>query len=163
MKLFNIIKTEQKDWKILGGKIVTRIVLDTDNGISQDGKGISPDFKSYSSNYASAKKTGNVSLPKELKSVSTDRQVSPPNIRLTGKMLDSIKSQNATKTSVDILYADGLKVEGHSKKRGNRPKRNIIGLNDRNNQFVVNYFTKKIDNNILKFIAKDIKIDLDIL
>ena len=94
--------------------------------------------------------------------MSKDRQVSPPNLRLTGKMLDSIKAQRPTKTSVEILFADGEKVIGHSKKRGNKPKRNIYGLNDKNQQFVEDYLAQKLENNILRFVAKDIKIDLEI-
>tara|TARA_R100000231_G_scaffold62356_1_gene50677 strand:- start:1036 stop:1521 length:486 start_codon:yes stop_codon:yes gene_type:complete len=161
MKLKNVIKTNPKDWLILGGKIATRIVLDADNGISQDGNG--KKFAKYKTNYAIAKKTGKVNLPRELKGTGTDRQVSPPNLRLTGTMLDSIKAQNATKTSVDILYADGLKVVGHSKRRGNRPKRNIYGLNQKNKNFIAEYFSKKFENNISKYVAKDIEIKLDFL
>lgn len=162
MKLFNVVKTNVKDWKIIGGKLATRIVIDADKGISQDGKGTARDFESYDFKYAKAKATGTVTLPKELKSVSTDRQISPPNLRLTGTMLDSIKAQKPTKTSVEILYADGNKVEGHMKRRGNRPKRNIYGLNDKNQKFVQDYLSKKIENNILRFVAKDIEIDLNI-
>ena len=163
MKLINVIKTNAKDWKIVGGKIATRIVTDADKGISQDGDGTKRDFESYSFNYAKAKAAGKINLPKGLKGVSTDRQVSPPNLRLTGKMLDSIKAQNATKTSVDILYADGLKVMGHSKARGKKPKRNIYGLNEKNLQFIEDYFAKKIEDNILKYVAKDIDIKLEFL
>ena len=162
MKLFNVVKTNVKDWKIIGGKLATRIVLDADKGISQDGKGTSRDFESYDFKYAKAKATATVKLPKQLKSISTDRQVSPPNLRLTGTMLDSIKSQRPTKTSVEILYADGLKVQGHMKKRGNRPKRNIFGLNDKNQKFIEDYLSKKIEDNIFKFSAKDIEIILNI-
>ncbi len=162
MKLFNTLNTTVKDWKILGGKLATRIVLDADNGISQDGKGTSRDFKSYDFKYAKAKSMGKVTLPKELKGTGTDRQVNPPNLRLTGTMLDSIKAQRPTKTSVEILFADGFKVIGHSKRRGVRPKRNIYGLNDKNQQFIEDYFSKKLDSNIKKFTLKDINIELNI-
>ena len=47
MKLFNVVKTTSKDWKILGGKLATRIVKDADKGISQDGNGTSRDFESW--------------------------------------------------------------------------------------------------------------------
>jgi len=156
MKIFNVVKTDKKDWKILGGKLATRIVKDADKGISQDKNG--EPFKAYSENYSLKKGMGKVGK----KGLSKDRQVSPPNLRLTGKMLDSIKAQNATKVSVEILFADGEKVMGHAKKRGNKPKRNIYGLNDGNQKFLEDYLSKKIENNILRFIAKDIEIDLNI-
>jgi hypothetical protein len=156
MKIFNIVKTEKKDWKILGGKLATRIVKDSDRGISQDKNG--EPFKAYSANYSLKKGMGKAGK----KGLSKDRQVSPPNLRLTGKMLDSIKAQNATKVSVEILFADGEKVMGHAKKRGNKPKRNIYGLNNDNQKFLEDYLSKKIENNILRFIAKDIEIDLNI-
>ena len=178
MKIFNVVKTEKKDWKILGGKLATRIVKDADRGISQDGDG--DKFPPYSTrnagvgwrriktkkgvrtvfidSYYNLKKSGKASPT----GISDDRQVSPPNLRLTGKMLDSIKAQNATKVSVEILFADGEKVMGHAKKRGNKPKRNIYGLNNDNQKFLEDYLSKKIENNILRFIAKDIEIDLNI-
>ena len=156
MKLFNLVKTDTKDWKIIGGKLATRIVKDSDRGISQDKNG--KPFKAYSLNYSIKKSIGKAGK----KGISKDRQISPPNLRLTGKMLDSIKAQNATKTSVEILFADGEKVIGHSKKRGNKPKRNIYGLNENNQKFLEDYLSKKIENNILRFIAKDIEIELNI-
>ena len=87
MKLFNVVKTDTKDWKIIGGKLATRIVKDTDKGISQDGKGTTRDFESYSYNYAVKKSIGKAAP----KGVSASRQTSPPNLRLTGKMLDYCK------------------------------------------------------------------------
>ena len=160
MKLFNVVKTDTKDWKIIGGKLATRIVKDTDKGISQDGKGTTRDFASYSYNYAVKKSIGKAAP----KGVSASRQTSPPNLRLTGKMLDSIKAQNPTKTSVEILYADGAKVMGNAKPpaRLKKPRRNIYGLNEANQQFLEDYLSKKIENNLLRYIAKDIKIDLNI-
>lgn len=158
MKIFNIVKTDKKDWLILGGKLATRIVKDADKGISQDKNG--EPFKAYSENYSLKKGMGKVGK----KGVSKDRQVSPPNLRLTGKMLDSIKAQKATKTSVEILFADGNKVMGNAKPnaKSGKPRRNIYGLNNSNQQLVEDYLSKKIENNILRFVAKDIEIDLNI-
>ena len=51
MKLFDIAKIKKSKWLELGGKLVTRIVEDADNGISQDGSGNSRDFASYSPEY----------------------------------------------------------------------------------------------------------------
>ena len=51
---------------------------------------------------------------------------------------------------------------GHAKEQRNKPKRNIYGLNDKNQQFVEDYLENKIENNILRFVAKDIEIDLNI-
>jgi hypothetical protein len=48
------------------------------------------------------------------------------------------------------------------KKRGNKAKRNIYGLNENNQQFVEDYLTKKIEDNISRYVAKDIIIDMDI-
>ena len=160
MKLFNVVKTDVKDWKIIGGKLATRIVKDSDSGISQDGKGNARDFESYDFKYAVKKSIGKAAS----KGVSVSRQTSPPNLRLTGKMLDSIKAQNPTKTSVEILYADGAKVMGNAKPpaRLKKPRRNIYGLNEANQQFLEDYLSKKIENNLLRYIAKDIEIDLNI-
>ena len=180
MKLFNVVKTDVKDWKIIGGKLATRIVKDSDRGVSQDRKG--DKFPPYSNrnadigwrtiktkkgikrifidSYHNLKKSGKAAP----KGVSASRQTSPPNLRLTGKMLDSIKAQNPTKTSVEILYADGLKVMGNAKPpaRLKKPRRNIYGLNETNQQFLEDYLSKKIENNILRYVAKDIKINLNI-
>tara|TARA_R100001594_G_scaffold84635_1_gene119153 strand:- start:1937 stop:2479 length:543 start_codon:yes stop_codon:yes gene_type:complete len=178
MKLFNVVKTDVRDWKIIGGKIATRIVKDSDLGISQDGN--KKKFKGYSNrnanvgyrfvgkgkkrrlvyidSYVNKKKAGKAAP----KGVSASKQINPPNLRLTGKMLDSIKAQNPTKTSVEILYADGAKVMGNAKppKWTKKPRRNIYGLNQDNQNFIEDYLAKKIENNIFKYVAKDIKLDL---
>ncbi len=178
MKLINVVKTTSRDWKILGGKLATRIVKDAEKGISQDedGKKFPPYSKRnanvgfrvigkgqkrrtiYIDSYENKKKNRRAAP----KGVSADAQISPPNLRLTGKMLDSIKAQRPKPTSVEILFADGEKVIGHSKKRGNKAKRNIYGLNENNQQFVEDYLAKKIEDNILRYVAKDIIIDMDI-
>ena len=44
------IRMRKKDWLILGGKLATRIVKDTDKGISQDKDG--EKFKPYNKEYA---------------------------------------------------------------------------------------------------------------
>ncbi len=158
MKLKDVTKIKKESWKELGGKLVTRIVQDSDSGISQDGSGQKRDFKPYSFDYAIKKKAG---IPGP-KGVSTDRQTSPPNLRLTGKMLNSLKVQRATANSVEINYRDGKKVIGHSKRRGKKPKRNIYGLNNKNQEFVKNYIEENIDERIIKFYKKKIIFDVKV-
>lgn len=158
MKAKDITRLKKSQWQELGGSLARRIVEDADNGISQDGSGISRDFKEYSFVYAKKKAAGKAGP----KGVSTSRQTSPPNLRLTGEMLNSIKAQRATTDSVEINYRSGLKVLGHSKKRGNKPKRNIIGLNEKNQQFVKDFISNEIDDRIIKFNKKKIKFDIKI-
>ena len=76
------IRMRKKDWLILGGKLATRIVKDTDKGISQDKDG--KKFPPYTKEYAEKKSKGG--------GVKTNRQVSPPNLRLTGVMLNSLNA-----------------------------------------------------------------------
>ena len=78
------------------------------------------------------------------------------------EMLNSIKAQKATTDSVEINYRSGLKVLGHSKKRGNKPKRNIYGLNDKNQRHVKDFIENVIDDRIIKFNKKKIKFDIKI-
>ena len=105
MKTKDILPFEVKQWLILGGKLVTRILEDTDRGISQDGNGTK--FPPYSSEYAQKKAIGKAG-PK-----------------------------------------------GVSKKR-----RNVYELNNKNEEFVKDFFDKEIDDRIIKFSKKDIIIDL---
>ena len=77
-------------------------------------------------------------------------------------MLNSLKVQKATTSSVEINYRSGLKVIGHSKKRGNKPKRNIYGLNQKNEQFVKDFIDKEIDDRIIKFHKKKIIFDIKV-
>ena len=158
MKAKDITRLKKSQWQELGGSLARRIVEDADNGISQDGSGQSRDFKEYSFAYAKKKAAGKAGP----KGVGKSRQTSPPNLRLTGEMLNSIKAQKATTNSVEINYRSGLKVLGHSKKRGNKPKRNIIGLNEKNQQFVKDFISKEIDDRIIKFNKKKIKFDIKI-
>ena len=175
MKADDIAKQKAKDWLILGGKLVTRILKDTDKGISQDGDGFTKDFPPYSKkgadvwfrrigkgdkrrtvfidSYLNKKKKGRATP----KGVQANKQVSPPNLRLTGVLLNSLKAQSATSNSVELNYRDGLKFEGNAKNG-----RNVYGLNDKNETFVKEYFEKIIDDRIVKFSKKDIIIDLNV-
>ena len=157
--LFKDIATIKKGkWLELGGMLATRIVLDADNGISQDGAG--KKFPPYSSNYSKLKASGKASK----KGVSSDRQVSPPNLRLTSTMLNSIKAQRATKESVEINYRDGLKVLGNANppKKLKKPRRNIYGLNDKNWEFAGDFIADEIDLNIFKFSRKSIIMNVKV-
>ena len=156
MKSKDLVKFKKSQWLKLGGKLVTRIVEDADKGISQEPNG--DRFPPYSQEYALKKSTGKAGL----KGPGKDRQTNPPNLRLTSTMLNSLKVQKATTESVEINYRDGEKVIGHSKKRGNKPKRNIYGLNNKNLQFVQDFINDNINDNIKKFNKKDIIIDVKI-
>tara|TARA_R100001443_G_C3237099_1_gene149837 strand:+ start:27 stop:509 length:483 start_codon:yes stop_codon:yes gene_type:complete len=156
MKAKDIAKIKKKKWAELGGKLVTRIVEDADKGISQDPGGNK--FPPYSKNYANLKKEGKVGG----KGVSKNRKTNPPNLRLTGEMLNSIKAQKPTNNSVEINYRSGLKVLGHSQKRGKKPKRNIIGLNNKNWEFAKDFIADEIDDRIIKFSKKKIIINVKV-
>jgi hypothetical protein len=147
VKTKDIMPFEKRMFLILGGKLVTRILEDTDKGISQDKDG--KKFPPYTKAYAEKKSKGG--------GVRTNRQTSPPNLRLTGVMLNSLKAQKPTKTSVELNYRDGAKFEGNAKR-----KRNVYGLNDKNFEFAKKFIRGEIDDRIIKFNRKDIEIDLKI-
>ena len=152
------IRMRKKDWLILGGKLATRIVKDTDKGISQDKDG--KKFKPYNKEYAIKKKQRKVLS----KGPAVSNQINPVNLRLTGAMLASIKARNATNDSVEIFYGDGEKINGHRNppKRFNKPKRNIVGLNDKNQRFVKKYIEDIIGEKIQDFEATVEEINLGI-
>ena len=147
-KLENIVKHKKSKWLKLGGKLATTIVTDADKGISQDKDGKKfPPYKN--AKYKKLKKEG-----KLIKGVGISRQVTPPNLRLTGEMLGSIHPKNATADSVEIIYRSGKKVRGNANPVTKKPfsrKRNIWGLNDKNWNHAKNFIEKEINNNIKKF------------
>ena len=113
MKPKDIMPFEKRKWLELGGKLVTRILEDTEKGISQDGAGTK--FPKYSKSYAEKKKIGKAGP----KGPSKNKQTSPPNLRLTGVMLNSLKAQKPTSSSVELNYREGLKFEGNAKRKRN--------------------------------------------
>jgi len=153
-----IIKHKKSEWLKLGGKLVTRIILDADKGISQDPDG--KKFPPYKESYAIKKKAGKATP----KGVSSSRQINPPNLRASGKMLNSISARRATKDSVEIHYREGEKVQGNANPpaRFKKKKRNIYGLNDNNWEFVADFFDNRIDERIVKFNKKDIILEVKI-
>ena len=153
MKIFDVPKFQRNQWLKVGGKLVTRIIKDTGKGISQDGRGDTKDFPPYSKKYELRKKAGKATP----KGVSANKTTSPPNLRLTGVMLNSLKVKSATNESVTLNYRDGVKFEGNAKN-----KRNVYGLNDKNVKFVRDFFAKEIDQRIIKFNKKKIIIDLKV-
>ena len=158
MKIHKVIEMKKSDWLELGGKLATRIVKDAEKGISQDGKG--KPFPPYKKSYAIKKATGKATL----KGISADSQISPPNLRLTGTMLDSIKAKNPTTESVEILYADGAKVMGNAKPpaRFKKKRRNIYGLNEKNTAFIQEYMESKYNTKIKRFVADILEFDISI-
>ena len=149
VKFRDLLQTKKTQWLVLGGKLVTKILQDTVKGISQDGSDKSRDFPEYSFEYAKRKSQGKAVA----KGKGKFRQTSPPDLRATGKMLNSIKAQRATNISVELNYRQAKKVEDNAKMG-----RNIFGLNDKNEDFVQDYFDKIIDERIIKFAKKDIII-----
>lgn len=159
MRAKDIPKIPKSLWEKIGGRTATRIVQDADDGIGADGKR----FPEYTSEYAAAKMKGfkdtQVSFttrsgqhvnfiahnpPKSLRGIGLNRKVSPPNLRLTSLMLNSIKSRRATQTGVEIEFRDGLKVLGNAKN-----KRNIYGVSPKNEDLIMKdlsvYLGKQID------------------
>ena len=132
-------------WKKIGGRAATRIVKNADKGLDRKGK----KFKKYKESYENLKKEGKAAP----KGVSASRQISPPNLRLTSTMLNSISAQDASKTGVSIIFRDALKVEGN-KKRG----RDIVGLSPDNLNQAQKTLTDFIGKNIEKYESKPITI-----
>ena len=153
-----LVQQRRSDWLRLGGKLVTRIVEDSDNGISQDPDGRA--FGKYSTDYRILKKAGKATP----KGVSSSRQVSPPNLRASGEMLNSIKAQKATTDSVEIVYRSGLKVLGNANPpaKTNKPRRNVYGLNNKNWDFAGDFISDEIDQRILKFNLKKVFFDIQV-
>ena len=149
LEFSDLLKTKKNQWQKLGGQTVTKILQDTIKGISQSGMGTGRDFPKYSEEYAERKAKGKAVA----KGKGKFTQVSPPDLRATGKMLNSIKSQMATNTSVEINYRQAQKVQDNADMG-----RNIFGLNNKNQKFVFEYFEKIIDTRIVKFAKKSIII-----
>ena len=147
MKAPQILDIPASFWKKIGGQTATRIVKDADKG-----KGYEGNFPHYTSEIYKQRKAAGKAAPK---GVSASRQVSPPNLRLTGVMLNSISAQNATKNGVEIIFRDGLKVEGNAK-RG----RDIYGISDTNENILLNDLSKHIKKNLNKYAKKSIEIKI---
>jgi hypothetical protein len=58
-----------------------------------------------------------------------------------------------------LNYRDGLKFEGNAK---GKKRRNVYGLNNKNEDFVQEFFRDEIDDRIFRFNKKDIVIDLKV-
>jgi hypothetical protein len=87
--------------------------------------------------------------------VSTSKQVTPPNLRLTGQMLNSISAQKPSNIGVDIVFRDGLKVKGNADNG-----RNIFGVNEQNQKEIINNLTNLIGKNVKKYASKPINITI---
>jgi len=152
MKAQDILTIPRKIWATIGGKTVTRIVKDSDKGFgTNENTGKRQKFPGYTSSYSIKKSEGKAGP----KGVSKSRQVNPPNLRLTGTMLNSIKADKATNVGVDIIYRDGLKVKGNADKG-----RNIFGVNDVNEKKIVKELSDYINRNSQKYASKKVSIKI---
>lgn len=161
MKAQDIVKFPKSLWAKVGGQAATKVVKDADKG-----KGYNKKFPAYKTHepfwftkklsngktvrvYAEDYPTRKAAGKAGPKGVSTDRQTSPPNLRLTGTMLNSISAQNPRETGVDIVYRDGIKVEWNAK-RG----RDIYGISKDSEKRIVEDLSNFIGKQIGKY-AKD--------
>jgi len=146
MRAQDIIRFPKNLWAKVGGKAATKVVKDADKG-----KGYKKDFKAYTSEYAKQKAAGKAGP----KGVSTSRQVSPPNLRLTGTMLNSISAQKPTEIGVDIVYRDGLKVEYNAKM-----KRDIYGISKENEKRITDELSNFIGKQVGKYAKESVNITI---
>jgi hypothetical protein len=156
MRAQDMIKFPASLWAKIGGRIATKIVTDSDAGfgISTSGKSVlgkKKKHKPYSAKYKILKAAGKAGP----KNVSTDRQVSPPNLRLTNVMLGSIKAQKPTQTGVDVVFRDGMKVEYNA-----RMGRDIYGISKDNEKRITNELSDFIGKQIGKYARDSINITI---
>ena len=139
-------------WARVGGRAATKIVKDADKGIGtreSSNKRYKFNTVPYSTKYAIRKAAGKAAP----KGVSTSKQTNPPNLRLTGQMLNSISAQKPTNVGVDIVFRDGLKVKGNADMG-----RNIFGINQQNEKEIVKNLSDYIGKNVKKYARKPINI-----
>ena len=139
-------------WARVGGRAATKIVKDADKGIGtreSSNKRYKFNTVPYSTKYATRKAAGKAAP----KGVSTSKQTNPPNLRLTGQMLNSISAQKPTNVGVDIVFRDGLKVKGNADMG-----RNIFGINQQNEKEIVKNLSDYIGKNVKKYASKSINI-----
>jgi hypothetical protein len=156
MRAQDMIKFPASLWAKIGGRIATKIVTDSDAGfgISTSGKSVlgkKKKHKPYSAKYKILKAAGKAGP----KNVSTDRQVNPPNLRLTNVMLGSIKAQKPTQTGVDVVFRDGMKVEYNA-----RMGRDIYGISKDNEKRITNELSDFIGKQIGKYARDSINITI---
>ncbi len=136
-------------WAKVGGRAVTKIKQDADKGFGTNERGKRYKFKGYTDTYKIKKAAGKAAPI----GVSTSKQISPPNLFLTGTMLGSISAQKPTNVGVDIVFRDGLKVKGNADMG-----RNIFGINQQNEKEIVKNLSDYIGKNVKKYARKPINI-----
>ena len=149
MKAQDILTVPRSVWARIGGRAVTKIKQDADKGFGTNERGKRYKFQGYTDTYRIKKAAGKAAP----KGVSTSKQVSPPNLRLTGQMLNSISAQKPTNVGVDIVFRDGLKVKGNADMG-----RNIFGINQQNEKEIVKNLSDYIGKNVKKYARKPINI-----
>ena len=150
MKANEIVNLPRSLWAKVGGKAATKIVKDSDKGFGTKNRKRYK-FDSYTAKYYALKEKGKAGA----KGVSKSRQVNPPNLRLTGTMLNSISAQKPTNIGVDIVFRDGLKVKGNADNG-----RNIFGINNQNEKEIIKNLSDYIGKNIKKYAKKPINITI---
>ena len=150
MKANEIVNLPRSLWAKVGGKAATKIVKDSDKGFGTKNRKRYK-FDSYTAKYYALKEKGKAGA----KGVSKSRQVNPPNLRLTGTMLNSISAQKPTNVGVDIVFRDGLKVKGNADNG-----RNIFGINNQNEKEIIKNLSDYIGKNIKKYAKKPINITI---
>ena len=173
MKAQDILNLPRSVWAKIGGEAATKIVKDSDKGYgTREGTNKRykfPEYKRHSpfwftktlkdgtkkSIYAEDYPTRKAAGRAASKGVSTSKQTSPPNLRLTGTMLNSISAQKPTNIGVDIVFRDGLKVKGNADNG-----RNIFGVNSENEDQILKNLSDVVGKNVNKYAKKPINITI---
>ena len=147
MKITKILDMPVSIWKRVGGRATTNIVRGADAGKDKN----DDNFKGYTAEYSERKKRGKASP----KGVSVSRQVSPPNLRLTSVMLNSIKAHKPTRTGVEIDFRDAMKVMGNAKEG-----RDIFGISPSNSNDITEIISEHLGKNISKYAKIPITVKI---
>ena len=159
-KLQDILKFREPDVKKMAENAVDRHKKQISSGKDSSGR----QFASYSKRYATKKGK------KQFKNQKSN-QVNPPNLTLTGKMLDAFDVQRTLvkkNQEIQFLYGikknkQGTKLNIHNEGEGKMPKRSVAEnqeLGDKVEEGIVKDFANIIGKNLSRMSKTHVKVNI---
>ncbi len=147
-----VFKLDRKTWKKVNAAAITIIKVRTAKGIDRTGRRFPP----YSPKYVKLKGRGHTRLSdgkkyKSMSGKSTSRKTNPPNFRLTGETLNSLRELGVTRKRGIIGWQGetAVRVSAHEE----RGKYRIGGVSEKDMKILTGIVADEIDkrwNRIVK-------------
>jgi hypothetical protein len=159
MNLDKLLEFHKGLWRKLGQQAIDTIKIRTQKGIDREGYRFEPYSESYADRKASGFKDDLYGRPENLRGLSLDRQVTPPNFRLRGFTMGDLKIRAVATDAVTIGWqGEFAEIVNAHEQRG---KYRVAGVTDKEFDKLIKIIDQQIDGNF-RHKTRDVEVTVTV-